>query len=118
MEEMRDKYQKAQDAFDRIVDWKSVYQNPPSTLPLYTARQKIKDQVLFDTWKPLLEDIKSIQKIVKNSYKRLWNASDELLEEFEMDIMPNIDDASPGEVRIVDKLKKKGMPTKKLLSIL
>jgi hypothetical protein len=54
MEEMRDKYQKAQDAFDRIVDWKSVYQKPPSTFPLYTTMKKIKDQVLFDTWKPLL----------------------------------------------------------------
>jgi hypothetical protein len=100
MEGMRDKYQKARDAFDIIVYWKSVYSNPPSTLPLYTTKQKIKYQVLFDTWKPLLEDIKRIQKTVTKTYKRLWNAYDELLEEFGMDIMPNIDDVSPSEVRI------------------
>jgi hypothetical protein len=98
---------KGQDSFDRIVDWQSVYKNPPDTLPLYTTRQKIKDQVLFDTWKPLLEDIQSIQKIVTKEYKRLWNASNEILEEFIMEIMPNIDDAALGELRITEVEEKR-----------
>jgi hypothetical protein len=52
---------------------------------------------------------------MKNSYKRLWNASDGILEEFIMEIMPNIDDADPGELRI-RKLKKRGMLSKRLLN--
>jgi hypothetical protein len=39
---------------------------------------------------------------VTNAYNRLWNSFDELLEEFKMDIMPNIDDASLGQVRIAE----------------
>jgi hypothetical protein len=79
-----------------------LYQQPLSTFPLYTTRKKIKDQVLFDTWKPLLEYIRNIQKTMTNAYKRLWNASDELLEEFIMQIMPNIDDVDPCEMRIAE----------------
>jgi hypothetical protein len=74
IEEIRDKYQKDNDSFDRIIDWQGVYKNPPDTLPLYTTRQRLKDQVFFDTWKPLLEDIQNIQKVVTKAYKRLWNS--------------------------------------------
>jgi hypothetical protein len=102
MDETRDKYKKAQDAFDRILEWQSVYQKPPSTLPLYTSRHKIKDHVLFDTWKPLLEDIKSIQKAVKNTYKILWNDFDGLVEEFRVEIMPNNNDGTLVELRIAE----------------
>jgi hypothetical protein len=52
MEELKEKYHKAQDAFDITVDWKSVYHDPPSTLPLYTSTQNIKEHVFFNTWKP------------------------------------------------------------------
>jgi hypothetical protein len=54
MEEIKDQYQKENNAFDRIIDWKGVYKNPLDTLPLYSARKKLKDQVFFNTWKPLL----------------------------------------------------------------
>jgi hypothetical protein len=76
-------------------------------MPLYTTRNKIKDQVLFDPWKPLLEDIQSIQKIVTKAYKKLWNASNDLLEEFRMEIMPNIDNATPSLLRIAELEEKR-----------
>jgi hypothetical protein len=38
IEEIRDKYQNPDDAFDRIVDWKGLYKILPNTLPLYTAK--------------------------------------------------------------------------------
>jgi hypothetical protein len=60
--EIRDQYQKENDAFDKIVDWQGVYKNPPATLPCYSRKERIKYQVFFDTWKPLLEDIQVIQK--------------------------------------------------------
>jgi hypothetical protein len=61
MEEIIDKYKKAQYYFDKIVYWQSVYKNPLDTLPLYTTRQKIKYQVMFDTWNSMLKDIQGIQ---------------------------------------------------------
>jgi hypothetical protein len=33
IDEMKDQYKKAQYAFDKIVDWKSVYLEPPGTFP-------------------------------------------------------------------------------------
>jgi hypothetical protein len=87
LEDIRRKYQRAQNSFDKIVDWQSVYDNPPNTLSVYTSRKNIKDQVLFDTWKPLLNDIKSTHEAVNKACKILWNASDSLLEEFGMDVM-------------------------------
>jgi len=51
---IRDQYQKANDAFDMIVDWQGVYKNPLATFPCYSRKERIKYQVFFDTWKPLL----------------------------------------------------------------
>jgi len=62
----------------------------------------MKGQVLFDTWKLLLQDIRTIQGTVTKAYKILWNASDDLLEEFKMKIVPAIDEATPFKVRIVE----------------
>jgi predicted nuclease with TOPRIM domain len=49
MEEIRDKYENCQDAFDIIMNWQSVYKNPLDAIPLYTTRHKKKYQLLFDT---------------------------------------------------------------------
>jgi len=48
---------------------------------------------------------------VKKEYKRLWNASNALLEKFRMEIMPNIDDAALGELKItkVEEKREFGM---------
>jgi hypothetical protein len=36
IDEIMDICQKANDAFDRIIDWQDVYKNLPNNLPLYT----------------------------------------------------------------------------------
>jgi hypothetical protein len=46
-----------------------VYKDPPNTLPLYSRKEKLKDQVFFDTWKPLLKDIQAIQETTKKHAK-------------------------------------------------
>jgi hypothetical protein len=53
--------------------------------------------------------------VVKKSYKRLWNASNELLEEFKMKIMPDIDKEALVELRIVE-VEETRKPIKKILS--
>jgi hypothetical protein len=55
--EVEDQYREENDSFDRITDWKGVYKDPPTTFPSYSRKEKIRDQVFFDTWKPLLGDI-------------------------------------------------------------
>jgi chromosome segregation ATPase len=59
--EIKDKYKKAQEAFEKMINWQSVYLEPPSTLPKYNEKKKLKDQVLFDSWKNILEDIEETQ---------------------------------------------------------
>jgi hypothetical protein len=46
---IRDQYQKENDAFDMIIDWKGVYKNLLATLPCYSRKERIKYQVFFDT---------------------------------------------------------------------
>jgi hypothetical protein len=84
--EIKDQYQKVNDAFDRIIDWQGVYKDPPTTFPSYSRKEKIKDQVFFDTWKPLLKYIQAIQETTTKACKRLWNTSDDLFEEFRMQV--------------------------------
>jgi hypothetical protein len=79
-----------------------VYHDPPSTFPIYIAKQKMKEQFLFDSWKPILENIESTQNVEAKACKILWNSLDDLLEKIEMDFMLNIDDASPSELRITE----------------
>jgi hypothetical protein len=71
-----------------------VYDSPPSTLPVYTDKEKIKYQVLLDTWNPIVNDIKSTQEAVKKTCKILWRASNSILEEFGMDIMAYLEEAT------------------------
>jgi hypothetical protein len=69
MGNIKDKYQKAQNAYDKIIEWKDVYDNPPSTMLVYTSKENIKDQVLLDTWNPIVNDIKSTQEAVTKHAK-------------------------------------------------
>jgi hypothetical protein len=60
MNVMKEKYQKVQNAYDHIIQWKDVCDNPPNTFPVYTTKKKIKDHMLLNigklfsiTWKIL-----------------------------------------------------------------
>jgi hypothetical protein len=45
--------------------------------------------------------------MVTKAYKRLWNSFDDLLKYFGMKIMPNIDEAAPTKLRIVEIEEKR-----------
>jgi hypothetical protein len=59
MKNIKEKYQKAQSAFDKIIDWQDLYSNPPNTLPIYTTKQRIKDQILLNNGISIISDVKS-----------------------------------------------------------
>jgi len=71
-------------------------------MQLYSRKQRLKDQVFFDTWKPLLQDIRNIQETTTKAYTRLWDILDDLLEEFGMKLMPPINEVTPTKLRIVE----------------
>jgi hypothetical protein len=102
MTEIKEQYQKANDAFDKIVDWQKLYRDPSTILPLYTGKEKLRYHVFFDTWKPLLKDIHSIQETTTDACKKLWNSSDGPMEEFRMQLMPPIDEATPATIILVE----------------
>jgi hypothetical protein len=58
MESVKEKYQKDDIVFNKIIDLQYVYSNPPSTLTIYTTRQKIKDKILLNVGKYIVNDIK------------------------------------------------------------
>jgi hypothetical protein len=59
MNSVKEKYQKVQSAYDQIVNWKDVCDNPPNILLVYTSKKRIKDQVLLNTRKSILNNIKN-----------------------------------------------------------
>jgi hypothetical protein len=65
MDEIRDQYQKESDVFYKVIDWYVLYTDPPNTLPLFSRKRKLKDQVLFNAWKPLVKDIQIVQETTK-----------------------------------------------------
>jgi hypothetical protein len=62
----------------------------------------LKDQVLFDSWKTIFEDIEETQQLATKTCKKLWNSSDDLLEGFGMQVMQRLDEATPSELRIAE----------------
>jgi hypothetical protein len=42
IDEIKDRYQKENNAFDIILDWQRVYKDPPTTLAPYSRKTKAK----------------------------------------------------------------------------
>jgi hypothetical protein len=82
--ETQGQYQEANEALDKILNWKEMHISPPTTLPVYSIEERLRYQVLFDTWKPFLRNVQVTQKATTNAYMELWNISNDLMKEFEM----------------------------------
>jgi hypothetical protein len=98
--EIKDKYKKAQEPFDKMINWKSVYLEPRGALPKYNEKQKLKDQMLFDPWKDILEDIGETQQLATKACKKIWNFFEDLLKECGMQVMQNLNESTPTTMRI------------------
>jgi hypothetical protein len=62
----------------------------------------IKDQFQFNTEKSIMRDIKSTQEAVRRACKKLWRESDNILEQFAMDTMSDLEEETPTELKIED----------------
>jgi hypothetical protein len=43
VKDMQEKYQKAQEAYTRVTEWKDIHQNSLEILPMYSDKKRIKD---------------------------------------------------------------------------
>jgi hypothetical protein len=69
-----------------------MHKSPPTTLPLYSIKEKLRYQVFFDTWKPFLKNMQVSQKETTNTCMELWSSSNDLMKEFGMQPMLPIDE--------------------------
>jgi hypothetical protein len=58
---------------------------------MYTTKQRIKDQVLLNTGKYILHNIKNTQETVEQACKILWRTSDDLLKQFRMETLADLE---------------------------
>ena len=58
---VKEKYQKVQGYYDHIINQEEIWDNPPNTFPVYTTKQKIKDQILLNAKKYSLDNMKITQ---------------------------------------------------------
>jgi hypothetical protein len=79
-----------------------MHRSPPTTLPVYSIEERLRYQVFFDTWKPFLKNVQVTQKATTNACMELWNSSNDLMKEFEMQPMLSIDEVTPTTTRIVE----------------
>jgi len=59
MNVIKEKYHKVQNAYDHIVQWKYICDNPPNNFPVYTPKNKIKDQILLNMRKSILNNMEN-----------------------------------------------------------
>jgi hypothetical protein len=99
MNSMKEKYQKVQGSMTRLKSGKMFMITLLTSYSLYNQAE-IKDQVLLNTGKSILNDIKTTQKIVEKACKRLWRTSDDLLEQFRMETLEYLEKVGPSQMII------------------
>jgi hypothetical protein len=87
IDEQRSHYKKAQYAFDKVVDWQEVHTQTPETLSRYNAKQNMKNQILFDYFKKIFDEVKEFRELATKVCKIIWNSSDDILEDLGMETM-------------------------------
>jgi hypothetical protein len=69
---------------------------------MYTDKQKIKDQILLDTGKSILNNMENTQMKVDQASRKLWRAVEELLEQFRMENRADLGKAGSTHTMIED----------------
>jgi hypothetical protein len=80
----------------------------PTSLPIYSKRERLKYQMIFDTIKPLFGSVCSTQGLVADICAQLWKKYNNLVAEARIYTMQSIDETtyvSTREVEVED-LKK------------
>jgi hypothetical protein len=102
VDEQRSKYKEAQHAFDKVAELARKAYPTPETLPIYSAKHKMKNQILFDSYKEIFDEVKEAQEMATKACIRIWKSSDEDIRIFQMETMTHLEEAGPSELKLKD----------------
>jgi hypothetical protein len=77
------------------------------------VKKNIKDQILFDSFKEIFDEVQEAQELATKACFRIWNSSDELLEDFGMETMDKLDEVGLSELRLKEVVEDRDLANKK-----
>jgi hypothetical protein len=91
-----------------MVKWKDRLQPTPSSLTVYSKRERLRYRMLFDTNKPLFGSVCSMQGVVADTSAQLWKNANDLVTEAGIHPLQSIDEMTYVNTRAVavEDLKK------------
>jgi len=69
------------EALEEMLSWQDMHQPPPTTFLVYSKRERLKYQILFDTSIPLFMSTRSTQGAAVDTCAKLWRNENDLVEE-------------------------------------
>jgi len=90
------------EAFKEMVRWQDGIQPTPTSLPIYSKRERIRYQMLFDTNKPLSGSVCSTQGVVSNTFAQLWKNVNDIVAEAGIQPLQSIDETTSINTRMVE----------------
>jgi hypothetical protein len=90
--ETQGRYQEASKDFEEMVNWQDMHQPPPTSLPVYSKRERLRYRMLFDTNKPLFMSVRSTQGVVVDTCAQLWKDANDLVTEAGVQPLQSIDE--------------------------
>lgn len=102
VDEQRSQYKEVQRAFDKEAGWNEMHTQTPETLPKYSAKQKMKNQIPIDSCKEIFDEVKEAKEMATKACFMIWRSSDEILEDYKMETMARLEEASPSELKLKD----------------
>jgi hypothetical protein len=90
LDELKIQYTDVEHAFDKIMYWQGIHKETPTDLFRFTRKEQGKTQILMDNWKNSYQDVKETISLTNKSCARMWNYTDEFLEQFKMPVMDEL----------------------------
>ena len=74
-------YQEERKYLEEMIAWQYMHQLPPTALPIYLKRERLRYQMLFDTNRILFVSSRSTQGVATKTCTKLWKDANDLIEE-------------------------------------
>jgi hypothetical protein len=100
--ETQGRYREASKDFEEMVNWQDRLQPTPTSLPVYSKRERLRYRMLFDTNKPLFMSVCSTQGVVADTCAQLWKNANDLITEAGIQPLQSIDETTFVSTRAVE----------------
>jgi hypothetical protein len=85
-----------------MVKWKDRKQPIPTFLTVYSKRERLIYQMLFDTNKPLFGSVLSIEGVVVDTYAQFWKNANDLIVEVGIHPLQSIYETTSISTKVVE----------------